>query len=1402
MKKFFKCGVVFSFLFIISQNLKPSLNILKFPNSNLRRIKAIDEITLPSDKRIADAIKYLQSFGIPEWHDFIKKISEANIKIVGPETGMFDLLRQNPDGYYIEDGNVYISQRLLEDTFDEDQKDLRMVLFARLGILLNGESLAKARSIEKQIVGKSILSPQQSQLDDFIKLNKALIDGESLDKDLRRIVAYRLLLRYPDLSVSEYMHALSVKFGTSIGTSTASSDLRELAAKYPNIFEVFTPKGEQINRYRVKPNEKPKPILRKKLYVPFIQLSLRDTPLVGGKSANNGEQYNQHKEPEEILGEESTPIPIGYSLTTKAFRIFLDANPEIRDFIRETMESINFKDHRAVRDASSHIREAIMKGKMPQEIKDVIEEIYSAIAKEMGEENPPVAVRSSAAVEDLPGAAFYGQFETIIGTRGVDAVIGMVLSNWASLFNANALIYGYEMGIDPMDFDMGVAIQYNIDSKIAGTGFGLATTTGAKPRPSGTINDIMGKVVDVNIPQNFKFICVINAVRGQGAVQVGTEEQDPRLKGDVDEYMVGETNDGRWLVLRKEIGSKKVKMVLNPAGGTTLVDLTDEEYNNFVMTDEQIIDTAKRIKVQNEYYGQAMDVEFAIDQNDKFWNTQARPETKYSKQAFDLVDLLKTRLTKEVVDKIQSGELKPILEGMRIGFTGAGYGKFVIIDRDSPIPIEEQLDKVKEGDILVSQDTDPRYTDAMIRAGIVIVETQNKNAHAAGVAKDFGVITILGARNAVEVLKQYEGEVGTVDAERAMIFLKKLAIEKIDKSYHVLELVEKYPTLMKTGIITFDPQAFERDSALVLDPMFKIGLDRIELTLQKEIGIHPLDIIAYDQGQLGNETIEVNGKEVLLKDYIKDKIRGYKSASDFYRDKIRMHLLHNLFLIGDEKTITARTNDLTPDKYGDMNPKRIPVIYNPMIDIRGLAMELDENPDKYGNTFKQAFKLELEAFIDAWEVFPDRLEIMFPVVRDPQELKKAIELIDEVIEEKGLSGRPVIYSMNETGVMSLFVNQFTKVKLDDGETVTVNQSTGQNDLFFSVFKWDRRSQRIPANAFGINERHIAFLRVMAITAKLVKELGGKMGSCGNIFTFDPEFFAKFFASLQLDSASVISSETYPEAKKYIYEAEQYIQDHGIPEDLKDIVNYRYPSRRDANPEEESYKVISENDLIRGIGVHPKAMSVKEYGDKIYESVSAKLQTLPKGEKVAYRTNDMRTNEYMALKDGQQFEPIGQEETPLFGFYGLIRNLDEEEGYLPYTEAAYRAVLKAAKDAGRKIIIEFDGTRADLDLKAGIEVLDKVASNLGMKKGEDFDTGVVLSTLADVACLDKIIELGVSSVTWDEEELLQSVLLANINRVPIREEWKEKIVERLVNIIKTYVEDYQEKGYSVYLGNPS
>jgi len=263
------------------------------------------------------------------------------------------------------------------------------------------------------------------------------------------------------------------------------------------------------------------------------------------------------------------PVPGGFHVTTEAYRRFVAANG-IQTRILNELEGIDPADLDALEAASRRICGLFAEGQTPPEIGAAVTAAYAAL------KDAPVAVRSSATAEDLPGASFAGQQETYLNIRGSDAVLAAVKKCWASLWTARAIAYRLKNTIDQETVALAVVVQELVVADAAGIMF--------------TANPVNGKRDEL----------VINAAWGLGeAVVSGAVTPDT---------ITVQKATGR--VLRREIAEKSL-MTVRTAQGTSDVPVPESQQKKAVLTEAQTAELAQLGGTIEQFYGMPIDVERA-----------------------------------------------------------------------------------------------------------------------------------------------------------------------------------------------------------------------------------------------------------------------------------------------------------------------------------------------------------------------------------------------------------------------------------------------------------------------------------------------------------------------------------------------------------------------------------------------------------------------------------------------------------------------------------------------------------------------------------------------------------------------------------------------------------------------
>ncbi|ABC28952.1 phosphoenolpyruvate synthase [Hahella chejuensis KCTC 2396] len=764
----------------------------------------------------------------------------------------------------------------------------------------------------------------------------------------------------------------------------------------------------------------------------FESLGMGDIDKVGGKNASLGEMISN-------LAHAGVTVPLGFATTAHAYREFLQTEG-LDKRIHDELAKLDVNDVVALAETGSRIRQWITDTPFPRQLDEAI---ASGVAKlQEGNQNMAVAVRSSATAEDLPDASFAGQQETFLNIVGVDNIRHAVKEVFASLFNDRAISYRAHHGFEHSHVALSAGIQRMVRSESASSGvmFTLDTESG------------------------FKDVVFITASYGLGETVV---------QGAVnpDEFYVHKPTfeAGRPAVLRRNLGSKAIKMVYGDHGSAgksvQTVNVDQEDRGKFSLTDAEIYELTRQALVIEKHYDRPMDIEWAKDGDDgKLYIVQARPETVKSRASA----VMERYLLKE--------KGKVLCEGRSIG-QKIGSGPVRVITNIS------EMDKVKDGDVLVTDMTDPDWEPVMKRASAIVTDRGGRTCHAAIIARELGIPAVVGCGDATELLQDgVNVTVSCAEGDTGMIYEGLLDFELQKNS---VESMPKLPFKIMMNVGNPD-RAFDFQAL----PNEGVGLARLEFIINRMIGVHPKALLNFD-------TLPRDVKQVVEK-----RISGYSSPVDFYIEKL-VEGISTLAAAFYPQRVIVRLSDFKSNEYANLIGGTIyePEEENPMLGFRGASRYISDS-------FRDCFELECRALKKVRnEMGFTNVEIMVPFVRTVGEAKQVVELLEQNELRRGDNGLRLVM-MCELPANALLAEQF--LEYFDGFSI------GSNDLTQLTLGLDRDSG-IVAHLF--DERNDAVLRLLSMAIQACKNAGKYIGICGQGPSDHPDF-AKWLMDQGIDSVSL------------------------------------------------------------------------------------------------------------------------------------------------------------------------------------------------------------------------------------------------------------------------------------------
>ena len=762
-------------------------------------------------------------------------------------------------------------------------------------------------------------------------------------------------------------------------------------------------------------------------------VGMSDVERVGGKNASLGEMISG-------LNSQGVRVPGGFATTAKAFESFLD-HSDLKNKINELLSNLDITNIQELTKTGLLIRQWVEEAPFPKDLHQSIVESYEKLTQQLGSD-VTFAVRSSATAEDLPEASFAGQQETYLNVSGIDDILIAVRKVYASLYNDRAISYRVHQGFEHEMVSLSAGIQQMVRSDIGSSGvmFTLDTESG------------------------FEDVVFITSAYGLGETVV---------QGSVnpDEFYVHKSTlkSGKPAILSRSLGSKSIKMVYSEVNSNSPVATTEvdgEDRLRFSLSDSQIEELAHYAMKIESHYGRAMDIEWALDGVDgKIYIVQARPETVKSRQSSQNIERYKLLETSNI-----------IVEGRAIG-QKIGTGKTKIINDLS------EMDSVNEGDILVTDMTDPDWEPVMKLASAIITNRGGRTCHAAIIARELGVPAIVGTGNATELLQNdYDVTASCAEGDTGKVYQGKLNFE------HTFSEVGDLPEIPVKIMMNVGNPSRAFDFASI--PNAGVGLARLEFIINNTIGIHPKALLEFDK--LPKE----------LKEEITKRTSCYNSPVDFYVQKLTEGI-STIAASFSESPVIIRMSDFKSNEYSNLFAGELyePNEENPMIGFRGASRYISSD-------FRECFELECQAIKNVRNKMGlKNVEIMIPFVRTTSEASKVIELLKENELERGKDGLRIIM-MCELPSNAVIAEEF--LEYFDGFSI------GSNDLTQLTLGMDRDSGLI---ADGFDERNNAVKSMITMAIDACHRHEKYIGICGQ-GPSDHMDFAQWLLKKEISSISL------------------------------------------------------------------------------------------------------------------------------------------------------------------------------------------------------------------------------------------------------------------------------------------
>lgn len=780
------------------------------------------------------------------------------------------------------------------------------------------------------------------------------------------------------------------------------------------------------------------------------ETGLNELELVGGKNASLGEMIRN-------LNDLGIKVPFGFVITSQAYDHYMNSN-NLYEKIDAIINETDVDNLVELKRNSLKVRNMIVDGEMPTELRSQITSYYKDLSNRYTDSHgnqqdyTDVAVRSSGTAEDLPDASFAGQQDTYLNVRGNSNLIEKVKACFASLYTDRSISYRKHFKfLSPVKISVCVQKMVRSDLGSSGVAFSLDPDTG------------------------FRDLVCINGSWGLGEMVVSGQVKP-------DEFLVFKSTMKDFKsIIDKHLGNKTDKMVYADDSNrrTKIVHVESFKQNRFCMDDIRVLQLANWVVQIENYYSQKyerwcpVDVEWALDGiSNELYIVQARPETIHSR---------KSNENKYVEYKLLETSAE-LCTGVAVGSSiGAGKVKtvFSLDTRES--------EEFEDGDILVTEYTDPTFEPLMKKASAIITDKGGRTSHAAIVSRELGKTAIVGCGNATEILKN--GMVVTACCslgEVGKVYDGNLEYET--QEYNLSELPKLDHLHTKLMLNIGNPESVFKHAYL---PVAGVGLAREEFIIANCIGIHPNAILNLDK--IPSE----------MRTEIERRSQGFSNPREFYVKR----LAYGIARIGATfypKQVIVRFSDFKSNEYKDLLGGNLyePNEENPMLGFRGCSRYC--SPE-----FKEAFRMECEAIRYVREIMGlTNVIVMLPFCRTVEECKKTLDTMKEFGLERGINGLQV-YLMCEIPSNVILAEEFCKYV--DGFSI------GSNDLTQLCLGLDRDAGNL---AYIGNENNEAVKKMISVAIKACKKNAVKIGICGQGPSDLPEF-ASFLLEEGIDSISLV-----------------------------------------------------------------------------------------------------------------------------------------------------------------------------------------------------------------------------------------------------------------------------------------
>lgn len=669
----------------------------------------------------------------------------------------------------------------------------------------------------------------------------------------------------------------------------------------------------------------------------FDQISYDDGEFVGAKNASIGGLYN-------FAIPLGIRVPNGFTLTARACRMFLHETG-LAERVRALLGTDKENDA-DVYERGKRVREACMSTLFPAAVEAEIRQAYRDLSHAYHGEEICSEVFSSRVIGADEGESRGAEGDVVRVVVGADALLVALREVIAA--QLSLLVIASRTWVEGDDLLSG------------GISAGIRKMVRADRACSGRV--AFGEGVGSR-----DFIEVMS-VWGAGGEAIQKDAEPDRFLA----WRPG-IEKGYHSIIKKTCGEKRLKAV-SPRGSIQekKVTVSLKERKRFTLTDDEATTLVfwgaqiEKHSLERGDRGASVEILWAKDgATGELFVLYARAGTlqeEYPKQ-----------------DSAQFTIYTPV-SGGEVLAKGVSVGNKIAVGTARVILSPRKLASFKEGDILITEATDPDWEPIIKKASGIVVEHGGRTSHTAVVARALGIPAIIGAEGAIAKIKPGIGITMDTTGDTGLVYRGVLPFEKKEYEWSTLP-----PPQTAVGFIMDNPaRAFEYRSL----PHRGAGILQEEFIIASHIKIHPLALVHY-------KTI----KDQKLKRTISTLTEGYTDKQDFFVTK----LAEGIAMIGAAfapHPVCVRFSDFTSNEYQSLLGGALfeTKEENPAIGWRGAT--------RYGDPrFEAAFRLECSAIKRARDVLGvQTLEALVPFCRTPKEGRRVVEIMRDAGLAQGAGG--------------------------------------------------------------------------------------------------------------------------------------------------------------------------------------------------------------------------------------------------------------------------------------------------------------------------------------------------------------------------------------------------------------